>query len=126
VEPSPAQAFRLVPVPTGTYGCGSAPDFDRLPQHAAIAARSYLDRALPSRDFGSVRRVAWTWRYEDSAGEPVEPAEAPAGEPFPTQSDAETWIGENWRELRSAGVLAVTLLDSGREVYGPMSLEPQE
>ena len=68
--------------------------------------------------------MAWTWRYEDSAGSPVEPAEAPAGEPFPTQSDAETWLGENWRELRSAGVLQVTLLDSGREVYGPMSLEP--
>jgi len=70
--------------------------------------------------------MAWTWRYEDSAGSTVEPAEAPAGEPFPTQSDAETWLGENWRELRSAGVLQVTLLDSGREVYGPMSLEPAD
>lgn len=67
--------------------------------------------------------MAWTWRYEDSGGAPVEAAEAPAGEPFPTQSDAETWLGENWRELLSAGVLQVTLLDNGREVYGPMSLE---
>ena len=70
--------------------------------------------------------MAWTWRYEDAAGDAVEPAEAPAGEPFPTQSDAETWLGENWRELRSAGVAQVTLLDSGREVYGPMSLEPAD
>jgi hypothetical protein len=70
----------------------------------------------------SVRAMAWTWRYEDSAGKSVDPAEAPAGEPFPTQSDAETWLGENWRELLSAGVDQVTLLDSGREVYGPMSL----
>jgi len=70
--------------------------------------------------------MAWTWRYEDSAGEPVVPDEAPAGEPFPTQSDAETWLGENWRELRSAGVQQVTLLDAGREVYGPMSLEPAD
>jgi hypothetical protein len=30
------------------------------------------------------------------------------------------------RELLSAGVQQVTLLDSGREVYGPMSLQPQE
>jgi len=67
--------------------------------------------------------MAWTWRYEDSGGSPVETAEAPAGEPFPTQSDAETWLGENWRELLSAGVHQVTLLDNGREVYGPMSLE---
>ena len=70
----------------------------------------------------NVRLVAWTWRYEDPSGNAIEPAEAPAGEPFPTQSDAETWLGENWRELASAGVDQVTLLDSGREVYGPMSL----
>jgi hypothetical protein len=66
--------------------------------------------------------MAWTWRYEDTSGAAVEPAEAPTGEPFPTQSDAETWLGENWRELLSAGVEQVTLLDSGREVYGPMGL----
>lgn len=73
----------------------------------------------------NVRPVAWTWRYEDSAGKSVDPAEAPAGEAFPTQSDAETWLGENWRELLSAGVDQVTLFDSGREVYGPMSLHPE-
>jgi hypothetical protein len=109
------RAVRLALVPTRTYGCGSAPELDRLPPHAAIAPRSYLADNLP--------RMAWTWRYEDSGGSPVETAEAPAGEPFPTQSDAETWLGENWRELLSAGVHQVTLLDNGREVYGPMSLE---
>ena len=120
VEPSRVRAFRLIPTCAGTYGCGSAPDFDRLPPHAAIAARSYLASA------DTVRAMAWTWRYEDSAGSPVEAAEVPAGEPFPTQSDAETWIGENWRELLSAGVDQVTLLDSGQVVYGPMSLHPAE
>ena len=70
--------------------------------------------------------MAWTWRYENADGKAVESDEAPAGEPFPTQSDAETWLGENWRELLSAGVRQVTLLDTGREVYGPMSLEPVE
>jgi hypothetical protein len=70
--------------------------------------------------------MAWSWRYESGDGSEVTPAEAPAGEAFPTQSDAETWLGENWRELLSAGVEQVTLLDTGREVYGPMSLRPAE
>jgi hypothetical protein len=65
--------------------------------------------------------MSWTWRYD---GTPT--PEAPSGDTFPTQSDAESWLGENWRELRSAGVTAVTLLDSGREVYGPMSLADPE
>lgn len=42
---------------------------------------------------------------------------------FSSQSDAETWIGEVWRELADAGVGQVVLLDAGRAVYGPMSLE---
>ena len=70
--------------------------------------------------------MAWTWRYEDSNGGEVSPASAPTGEPFPTQSDAETWLGENWRELLSAGVEQVSLLEAGRQVYGPMSLRPAE
>ena len=70
--------------------------------------------------------MAWTWRYEGPDGETVAPAEAPRGESFPTQSDAETWLGENWRELLSAGVHQVTLLQDAREVYGPMGLRPPE
>ena len=66
--------------------------------------------------------MAWTWRYEDESGAEVTPAQAPAGEAFPTQSDAETWLGENWRELLSAGIEQVSLLEAGRVVYGPMSL----
>ena len=69
--------------------------------------------------------MAWTWRYENASGEVVDPDGAPAGEPFPTQSDAETWLGETWRELLAAGVEAVSLLDSGRVVYGPMSLQAE-
>jgi hypothetical protein len=41
---------------------------------------------------------------------------------FPSQSDAETWLGEQWRELAEAGVEAVTLAHEGAVVYGPMSL----
>jgi hypothetical protein len=45
-------------------------------------------------------------------------------ESFPTQGDAETWIGETWRDLLDVGVTQVTLLDAGRRVYGPMGLRP--
>lgn len=43
---------------------------------------------------------------------------------FPSQSDAETWLGEMWPDLREAGVAAVTLKETDRLVYGPMSLFP--
>jgi hypothetical protein len=69
--------------------------------------------------------MSWTWRYEAADGTPVSPREAPQGEVFSTRSDAESWVGENWRELLSAGVEQVTLLDRDREVYGPMSLREE-
>lgn len=67
--------------------------------------------------------MAWTWRYEDPTGAVVTPSDpAPTADGFPNQSDAESWIGETWRELLAAGVAQVTLLEDGREVYGPMGL----
>lgn len=65
--------------------------------------------------------MAYTWRMETSSGEPHDVGFDELE--FSSQSDAETWIGEVWRELAAAGVGQVTLLESGREVYGPMSLE---
>jgi hypothetical protein len=67
--------------------------------------------------------MGWTWRYENADGA------QPAGQPersqeFPTQADAETWIGESWRELLDAGVDQVSLLEEDRVAYGPMSLHP--
>ena len=39
--------------------------------------------------------MPWSWRYEDVDGQPVDgPAET-----FSSQADAESWIGQNWREL---------------------------
>jgi hypothetical protein len=70
--------------------------------------------------------MAWTWRYETADGDVVNPDGAPAAEQSPTQGDAETWLGEIWRELLAAGVDAVVLLEDGREVYGPMSLHSPE
>jgi hypothetical protein len=63
--------------------------------------------------------MTWTWRLEGADGAAVSEPASPA---HPSQSDAETWLGEQWRELRDAGVAQATLLDSGDEVYGPMSL----
>ena len=69
--------------------------------------------------------MTWTWRYEDPSGETVVPMDtAPTAESFPNQADAETWIGEHWRDLLAAGVAQVTLLEGDREVYGPMGLAP--
>lgn len=67
----------------------------------------------------------WTWRYEDSAGQVLEGEQLPVAR-FPSQAEAESWVGEEWRELLEAGVDAVTLLRDADVVYGPMSLHPPE
>jgi hypothetical protein len=78
--------------------------------------------------FGSDRGPAnapWWWRREDAAGAPVPRGDGAADQPrFTSQSDAETWIGEVWRDLLEEGVEQVVLLEGDREVYGPMSLRP--
>jgi hypothetical protein len=53
----------------------------------------------------------------------VQPEGAPEPEQFPSQSDAESFIGETWRELLDAGVQQVTLFEGDRKVYGPMGLD---
>ena len=45
-----------------------------------------------------------------------------AGRRFPSQADAESWVGEIWADLAELGVAAVTLMEADRVVYGPMSL----
>jgi hypothetical protein len=44
---------------------------------------------------------------------------------FASQGDAESWLGENWRELLESGVEQVSLFDDARKEYGPMSLQPE-
>lgn len=63
--------------------------------------------------------MAWSWRCETSAGDQLTDVGSAS---FPTQADAETWIGETWRDLLEQGVEQVVLLDGDRPVYGPMSL----
>lgn len=69
--------------------------------------------------------MSFTWRFETSEDKPVEGADLPA-ERFPTQADAESWIGEVWRELLDKGVDQVRLVEGDRDVYGPMSLHAAE
>lgn len=68
--------------------------------------------------------MAWVWRFERSDGSETGPA-SPPGE-FSTQGDAETWIGESWKDLLDEGVDQVTLLEDDRVEYGPMSLHATE
>jgi hypothetical protein len=85
----------------------------------------------PSSTFGSGEqspKASWRWRFEDGSGAEVSPqdgstaAEAPG---FPSQSDAESWLGEVWRDLLDDGVDQVSLFEADRQVYGPMSLHSQ-
>ena len=73
---------------------------------------------LPER---SPAHAVWHWRLLDPAGAEVRPETRPAPR-FTSQSDAESWVGEFWRDLVDQGVDAVTLMEGDREVYGPMSL----
>lgn len=67
----------------------------------------------------------FTWRYEAPDGSIVTSPDL-ATATFPSQADAESWVGETWRELLASGVDAVTLLRDDEPVYGPMSLSPSE
>lgn len=71
----------------------------------------------------------WSWRYEDADGTVLDPDTLPdglGGQRFPSQADAESWVGESWEPLLEAGVDAVRLYDGDTEVYGPMSLHRAE
>ena len=41
---------------------------------------------------------------------------------FPTQADAEAWMGDSWSTLLASGADSVSLLEGDRLVYGPMGL----
>lgn len=71
--------------------------------------------------------MGWIWRYETVDGSPVSdvPTAGQVGV-FPSQADAEAWLGDTWAELLAGGVDQVTLLEEDREVYGPMSLHPAD
>jgi hypothetical protein len=61
----------------------------------------------------------WQWRYESADGSTLD---EPVSPPHANQSDAESWLGEQWRELAASGVVQVSLFEGDRKVYGPMPL----
>ncbi len=63
--------------------------------------------------------MSWTWRYENGDGQPV----AGPDEAFTSQADAESWIGQTWRDLLGAGAATAILVEDGRVEYR-MSLLP--
>jgi hypothetical protein len=67
----------------------------------------------------------WSWLFLDAHGNPMQ-AEGLTTTSFPTQSDAESYLGESWRELLDLGVESVTLRENETAVYGPMSLRAAE
>jgi hypothetical protein len=67
--------------------------------------------------------VTWTWRYEDAQGQQLPAPEA--DEPFGTKGDAESWLGETWRDLLESGVQNVVLLEDERVEYS-MPLTPAD
>lgn len=69
--------------------------------------------------------MAWRWRYEDARGAEVVDRPLPR-ELFSSQADAESWLGENWKELLDLGVEQVSLLEDERVEYAGMSLRPAE
>ncbi len=67
--------------------------------------------------------ASWTWRLHDPAGQTLDPAEVGVDVPVEdAQAEAESWLGENWRDLLARGVATVTLLRGDTVVYGPMGL----
>ncbi len=64
--------------------------------------------------------MVWTWRYEKTDGSAVTPATG-GEEEFSGQGDAESWIGESWKQLAEEGVDNAVLLDDDRVIYS-MSL----
>lgn len=68
--------------------------------------------------------LTWRWRLESATGDEVAVDDTWDDQVFPSQSDAESWVGEVWADLAERGVEAVTLFDGDRLVYGPMSLKP--
>jgi hypothetical protein len=70
--------------------------------------------------------MGWTWKYHSAAGALIPESATQPAAGFPTQADAETWVGEVWRDLLAEGIDAVSLFEDDRRVYGPMSLHPQQ
>ena len=67
----------------------------------------------------------WTWVYFDAHGETMAGGSL-VTRGFPTQSDAENYLGESWKELLATGCGVGDPAPRDGVVYGPMSLRAPE
>ena len=67
----------------------------------------------------------WHWRTERAGSGRVGQGRPVGPESFPSQGEAESWLGETYPDLLESGVRAVSLHEGDRHVYGPMSLEAE-
>jgi hypothetical protein len=58
----------------------------------------------------------WRWTTDRDPGGALD-------QTFPSQGEAESWLGEVYPELVTQGVRAVSLYEADRLVYGPMRLD---
>lgn len=63
--------------------------------------------------------MSWVWRLEAADGTILT---TPASPLHTSQADAESWLGELWRDLAAQGVAQVSLFEDSQFVYGPMPL----
>jgi hypothetical protein len=63
--------------------------------------------------------MSWHWVPDHQPDDPTM-----LDRTFPTQGEAETWLGEFYPDLLDQGVRAVSLHEADRRVYGPMALTP--
>lgn len=66
---------------------------------------------------GGAGTLPWHWTADR------DPGDGSLDRTFPSQGEAETWLGEFYPQLRERGVRTVSLHEADRLVYGPMALE---
>jgi hypothetical protein len=70
--------------------------------------------------------MAWHWVPDSAGAHSSAPGDdVGLGRAFPTQGEAESWLGEFYPDLLEAGVTAVSLHEADRLVYGPMRLDTE-
>ncbi|GAB3657038.1 hypothetical protein [Glycomyces tarimensis] len=57
--------------------------------------------------------MTWTWQIEDADGTTLDTPDTDLG----SQGDAESWLGERWRDFVAEGATVAVLLEDGRPVY---------
>ena len=69
--------------------------------------------------------MAWHWVSDGAGTDSAATSDVGLGRTFPTQGEAESWLGEFYPDLLEAGVRAVSLYEADRLVYGPMRLDTE-